>query len=325
MLACVAGAVRAPFGSAIGCKVICKKPFVKQGLAFGCGQCLPCRIKKKRIWTHRIMLEATQHGDNCFLTLTYNDEHLPADKSLNPKHVQDFLKRLRRRIEPRKIRYFAVGEYGETTHRPHYHIVLFGHPSCEQGVTNRHRDGSIRCCDSCRGLQSDWSIAGRNVGNIYLGGLEVASAAYVSGYVTKKLSDPRDERLEGRHPEFARMSLRPGIGADFMDEFASTLLEFNLQDQDDVPFALRHGNRTMPIGRYLQQRLRERVGKPKNASEKTLEKIRQDLRVLHETAYTNAPPGSKAFAFQQAIIEAAQGKIINMESRYKRERKKDIL
>lgn len=266
------------------------------------------------------MLEATQHGENCFLTLTYNDDNLPDDKSLNPKHVQDFLKRLRRRIEPKKIRYFAVGEYGETTHRPHYHLVLFGHPTCEKGVTDRTRTGAIRCCDVCNSLQSDWPM-----GNIYNGCLETASAAYVSGYVTKKLTDPRDERLEGRHPEFARMSLRPGIGADFMDEFASSLLEFNLHDLDDVPFALRHGTRTMPIGRYLQQRLRERVGKPKNAPEKTLKKIREELRNLQETAYANAPPGSKAFAFQQAIIDAAQGKIINMESRFKRERKKDIL
>lgn len=100
-----------------------------------------------------------------------------------------------------------------------------------------------------------------------LGTLEAASAGYVAGYVTKKLTAADDERLLGRHPEFSRMSLRPGIGADFMHDVASTIMQFNLEEatQGDVPSSLRHGSRTLPLGRYLRRKLRVLVGKEANA------------------------------------------------------------
>ena len=77
------------------------------------------------------MIEAGQHTDNAFVTLTYADDQLPDGNSLCPEDVTKFLKRLRKRIDPVKIRYFLCGEYGEgSTSRPHYHLILFGLPSC---------------------------------------------------------------------------------------------------------------------------------------------------------------------------------------------------
>lgn len=103
-----------------------------------------------------------------------------------------------------------------------------------------------------------------------LGTLEQLSANYIAGYVTKKMSmydDPRLLRADGSrlHPEFARMSLRPGIGATAMDEVASELMRFNFDtSQADVPSALRHGKKELPLGRYLRQQLRMKIGKDKN-------------------------------------------------------------
>ena len=101
--------------------MLCRKPYVGPAGAFPCGQCLPCRLNRRRTWTHRIMLEAMCHGDNAFVTLTYEDDNV---RSLVPKDPQDWLKRIRKAVEPLRLRYYLVGEYGDISERPHYHVAL---------------------------------------------------------------------------------------------------------------------------------------------------------------------------------------------------------
>lgn len=297
--------------------MICKNPYIAPGgKAFGCGQCIPCRINKRRTWTHRLILEAADHDENSFVTLTYNDEHIPTGGTLHPADLSRFLKRFRKQISPHKIRYFGVGEYGDETQRPHYHLAIFGYPHCHKGVTSPRRDGY--CCDICNRVLTDWGM-----GNIYSGQLTVESAAYIAGYVTKKLTNAGDERLDGRHPEFARMSLRPGIGAGASDEMADVLLKHRLDDAAHIPTRLAHGQSKLPIGRYLRDRLRERINVSKEDLQKFLDE-NQDPQVLalREAAFRNAPPGSKAFAYKQALIDHNQGSIIRAESRAKIHKKK---
>lgn len=94
-------------------------------LKISCGQCIGCRLERSRDWALRIVQEATLHAQNSFVTLTYADRHLPSHASLRKKHLQDFMKRLRFSTDA-KLRYYACGEYGTTSLRPHYHICLFG-------------------------------------------------------------------------------------------------------------------------------------------------------------------------------------------------------
>ena len=104
---------------------LCKKPF----RGFGCGQCLPCRIVKRRIWTHRIMLEAQMHEKCSFLTLTYDPENEPPGRTLDPDDVQLWMKRFRERLRSEYgifVRQYLIGEYGDETQRPHYHSAPFG-------------------------------------------------------------------------------------------------------------------------------------------------------------------------------------------------------
>ena len=89
-----------------------------------CGQCIGCRLERSRQWAVRCIHEASLHEDNCFITLTYDDAHLPTDLSLNVSHFQKFMKRLRKRFGE-GIRFFHCGEYGENFGRPHYHACLF--------------------------------------------------------------------------------------------------------------------------------------------------------------------------------------------------------
>lgn len=291
-----------------------------QGKAFGCGQCLPCRINRRRIWANRITLEATQYKDNCFLTLTYNDENLPEDNSLDPLALTLFVKRLRKWFDyhyGKKLRYYGVGEYGDQSQRPHYHLALFGFPTCERGRTVQRRNG--RCCKTCDAVSEVWGK-----GLVDLAPLEPGSANYVAGYVTKKLTKAGDPRLEGRHPEFARMSNRPGIGAGFMDEIASTLMELEV-DYDDVPDAIGMGKKKYPLGRYLKKRLRQRVGRDEKTPEKILEEISEKMRPLREIAEANAPRGHKSFYLKTLITEANAGKRQRLEGRYNRSKKRSSI
>lgn len=292
--------------------MLCKNPFIKgSGEAFGCGQCLPCRLNRRRIWTHRIILEASQYADNTFVTLTY--EEPPENNSVNPRDTQLFLKRLRTNIEPQKVRYFLVGEYGDETQRPHYHAALFGFPNCRNIQTIKRANRP--CCAICSLISRSWGL-----GHISLGTLEPHSAAYIAGYVTKKMTRPNDERLNGRHPEFARMSLRPGIGGDAVHEIASATLQY-INVDSDVPTALRHGRKLMPLGRYLTRRLRALTGRPLNAPPITLAKMEARVYHLRQTAKAiTQAPGMAQFrnqAFKSLLISETKGEIAQLEHRNK--------
>lgn len=224
------------------------------------------------------MLESLLHECSSFGTLSYDDTTLPknlaGDATLSSEDARNWIKRFRRAIEPAKVRYYLVGEYGDASWRPHYHVALFGYAGCEWGSTRAKE----KCCRQCDTVRSTWGN-----GHIHLGELNVQSAAYIAGYVTKKLTNRADGRLNGRNPEFARMSLKPGIGGDAMWDVASTILAFGLDEKGDVPAQLRHGPKLMPLGRYLRRRLRTYVGKDASAPQETLDEAKAELSPLWES------------------------------------------
>nr|QJB20591.1 MAG: replication initiator protein [Microvirus sp.] len=236
--------------------MLCKKPFH----SFGCGQCLPCRVKRRRIWTHRILLEALCYEENSFLTLTYKNQ--PEGGTLVPRDFQLWLKRFREALsedDRPTIRFFGVGEYGDKSGRPHYHAALFG--------AGR---------DVLPLVQKTWSKDGESLGHVMLGSLTLASAQYIAGYVTKKMTKPDDSRLNGRHPEFSRMS--QGIGRGMVPQIAKSLKGVNYvcRSISDVPTVLSHGPRTLPLGRYLRAKLVPHLGLPDKNSHSLLERHRYD-------------------------------------------------
>lgn len=296
--------------SVSGCSMLCRKPFVQGMRAYPCGQCMPCRFNRRRMWTHRIMLETQLHPDNAFVTLTYSDTLLPLTpegrSTLRAKDAQDWLKRLRKKIAPSRIRYYLVGEYGDETNRPHYHAAVFGLPACTAGQSQYNQRG-LKCCLRCELVRDTWGL-----GNIYVGNLGTESAQYICGYVTKKMNMRDDPRLDGRDPEFCRMSLRPGIGLNAMHDVASTLLQFNLDTtQADVPSALRHGSRTLPLGHYLKKNLRLMVGKDAKAPQATLDKISLEMRPLLKASQVDADNPS----LSSQIVKAGNQKVLNMSAR----------
>lgn len=254
--------------------MLCENPFGSVGMFFPCGRCLHCRINRQQIWRHRIMLEAEKHSNNAFVTLTYDDEHMPLGDTLVPADTQKFMKRLRKAL-PGKIRFYLVGEYGDQTWRPHYHVILFGYPACLYGQT-RARPGG--CCHWCDLIASKWKK-----GITHCGSVTEASAAYTCKYVLKRLTYADDPRLNGRHPEFSRMSNRPGIGASAMEDVARVIAQ-NKIAPEDVPSYLQRGRKHYPLGRYLQRRLRKELGRDEQTPEEVLAVWQDELRSLREAA-----------------------------------------
>lgn len=151
-----------------------------------CGKCTGCRLERSRQWAVRCMHEASLHEQNCFITLTYSDEHLPVDYSVHPRDVQLFLKRLRKQVYKqyaKTIKFYACGEYGETTLRPHYHLLIFGHdPSDKKHYDTTKRGDRLYISKS---LQQCWPF-----GLAIIGNLTYQSAAYTARYTMKKVSGP---------------------------------------------------------------------------------------------------------------------------------------
>lgn len=247
-----------------------------------------------------MILESLKHQGSCFVTLTYSDEFLPEGGTLVPKDAQAFLKRLRKAVAPIKIRFYLVGEYGDKTFRPHYHLAIFGLPDTAYQT-----------------IADAWSINGCPIGHVVVGTLTVESAGYIAGYVTKKMTKSDDPRLGGRHPEFARMSLRPGIGADAMDDVADVLYSKHgsreLAELGDVPGVLKHGGKSFPLGRYLKRKLREKMGIPEfGLSHPILQEQSAELSALFADKKVVSPLHKRAI-----LAQAFQAKTRSIEARYK--------
>lgn len=175
-----------------------------------CGQCIGCRLERSRQWAIRCMHEASLHEQNCFITLTIDDEHMPKDFSLNVELGQKFYKRLRKKCGP--FRYLHAGEYGETTGRPHYHACLFGLDFPDKKLWSMKRGHALYTSEI---LDSCWQQ-----GQALIGSLTFESAAYVARYVVKKVTGERaDAYYSGKKPEFNVMSRRPGIGAKWLEKW----------------------------------------------------------------------------------------------------------
>lgn len=157
----------------------------------------------------RIMHEASLYADNNFLTLTYRDEELPENDSLQLEHHQLFLKRLRKSIEPKKLRFYHCGEYGDTTQRPHYHTIIFNHDFGDKKYLKTTETGSKLYISTT--LDQLWTH-----GDCYIGNVTFESAAYCGRYVMKKLTGARKSEYGSRAPEYSTMSRRPGIGSPWL-------------------------------------------------------------------------------------------------------------
>lgn len=246
--------------------------------------------------------------------MTYDDNNLPKSGTLRKRDVQLFLKKLRK--AGFKVRYFAVGEYGDQTWRPHYHLAIFGFPMCDDpplAFQKRHKACS---CLPCRAVQAAWGL-----GFTDLRLLERESAQYIAGYVTKKLTQKKTkyekEVLGERDPEFATMSRRPGIGADAMAPVAEAIINSHAADlsewDGDVPHALAYGKQKVPLGRYLRTKLRRFYGFEDTAAPKDwLQKKSAEVHAMSEVYYASGEFERTGIHFAESQRQTRLQKVLNM-------------
>ncbi len=217
-----------------------------------CRDCIGCNLAEQRQWSVRCFHEALTHvhrtfdpvsrittevPNSCVITLTFNDEHLPADGRVNHKTFQLFMKRLRNhRIrylrDPTPVRYFMCAEYGGKTSRPHFHAIIYGHTFGDQyksisldQQTNTHSTE----LDELWHQKAPGQDIPTNIGRATVDNFSFAGACYVAGYVAKKSSLGPTGPIEtsvntatgelssvATAPEYRKMSTKPGLGHDYL-------------------------------------------------------------------------------------------------------------
>lgn len=195
-----------------------------------CGRCAGCRLEHSRQWALRCMHEKRMHTQSAFLTLTYDNKHLPEGDTLVKAHLQNFMKRLRNDFGP-GVRFFACGEYGEKTNRPHYHVLLLSHTFSDLRVQTTGPSYNLYTSNT---LQRLWTA-----GNSVIGDVTFESAAYVARYCMKKITGPKAaEHYGSRQPEFLVMSRRPGIGSTYLDRYQTEMFTHDNVIVNGVPCGL---------------------------------------------------------------------------------------
>lgn len=222
-------------------------PRADRAFEVACGQCMSCRIKRSREWAIRLMHERQLHDRSCFLTLTYDDDHLPEDGSLDVRDFQKFLKRVRRRGFD--VRYFHCGEYGPRTLRPHYHAAMFG-VDFRDGARHANSKSGEPSWES-PALDDLWPLGIHQVSD-----LTFDSACYVAKYITKKVTGLKAEQANSRvsletgevwsvKPPYTTMSLKPPIAGDWFKRFQSDVFPHD--------FVVAKGQKFPPPKFYTRQ------------------------------------------------------------------------
>ena len=287
-------------------------------LTIPCNKCTGCRTEHSRQWAMRLVhekkhQEEVEKNRTVFVTLTYNDDYLPQSGSLIKKDFQNFIKRLRNQLLDVKgwkppLRYYAAGEYGEKSSRPHYHAILY---NCPLDKLKTYKKKGHKPLNTSKILSKAWSEyvppkkgekepTFKSMGFTSWGEVTFNSAAYVANYVQKKINGKQKDQHYKRHydvnkngefimhskgkqtlqlqQEFALMSRKPGIASDWL-----TLHKNDVYPSD---FITMNGIKMKPPKSY--DRIYERTHKQEMEIIKELRQIG-----LEQSAHLRTPEALK--------------------------------
>jgi len=273
--------------------------FGKQGaqlddpIRLPCGRCVGCRLERSRQWATRCMHESQGYDDNSFLTLTFNDDHVPKDYSIRKADVQKYIKRLRKRVHPLKVRYYACGEYGDENYRPHYHILLFNYQYPDLEADDQNHQGDNLFISEL--AQRDWPF-----GNVMIGQLTFESAAYVARYIMKKINgeeadehykrvNPLTGEITNVEPEFTLQSRKPAIGHHWYQKYKHDLRKgFITIKGKEIPFpkyysGLLKGEEDPEIYEAVQERKRRSFDKDSEENQVHRLRIKEQIKEARTT------------------------------------------
>lgn len=234
-------------------------------IAVPCGKCLACLSNKRHDWAARLMQEYKVSDSAVFITLTYSERFLP-ENGVVKRHLQLYLKRLRK-VTPR-LRYYAVGEYGSTTLRPHYHAILFN-----------AQEKDIRDCWSLLDKKTGQKVP---IGIVHVGTCTEASVAYVLKYVVQS----KDPVPSGFNPPFSIMSRGYGLGLNYLTD---EMLAWHRAG--DRVYMIQHGEKHR-LPRYYKDKIWPKVEEWYNR-DGTVCRWNQERETLNQKALAEAEKREK--------------------------------
>lgn len=266
-----------------------------------CGQCQTCRINRRNKKTGRFQLESRMHEHSLFVTLTFDDAHLPttlyhhktgeviADHPggcVDIRTVQLFNKKLKSNVRRKQgrdmanaIRFFACGEYGDKNGRPHYHFVIWNLPyKYREHIFNAWTDPSTRepLCDPDR-LDIQVPRSAHDVGQ------------YISHYVMKNGTFDHNKLVDGRPPAFFTSS--QGIGSKALDglikAYKSPSATFSIERTGDIPRTFRLEGRDYPLDRYMQEKIIAALDIPVPIKKNRQDNFEKEMQALFARAEKN--------------------------------------
>lgn len=201
----------------------CASPIkIKDGYLVPCGKCFNCRRKYRHSWTIRLLHELIEHGGNAvFLTLSYDNEHLPPDKSVSVRDCQLFFKRLRKHYKYSKIKYFLCSEYGDKNLRPHYHLILYG-LSCPAKKSERIALSNFIS-------KKIWKN-----GYCFVGEVNRKTIVYTTKYLMKQFAVGSKHLDLGLKPTFSLKST--GLGLSYLLKHSESILD-NIKNDVPITFS----------------------------------------------------------------------------------------
>lgn len=236
-----------------------------------CGRCDGCKLSYSKQWANRCLMELESHDSAFFVTLTYNDQFVPISYytdengvayeslTLRKRDFQLFIKRLRQAFPDDRIRFFASGEYGDNTFRPHYHAILFGlhlddlveSGGSPEGFTYYYSPRFQRCWSQQVDLLGDRSKTApyQEMGYALVAPVTWETCAYVARYTMKKLRGNQRFFYQefSLEPPFSLMSLKPGIGAQYLKDHP------DIYDYSYINLITEKGGKKVPHPRYLDR------------------------------------------------------------------------
>lgn len=206
-----------------------------------CGSCLACRINHAKEWAVRCVLESLYHEESWFITLTYDDAHLPDHGLINREHIREFQKKIWR-VQP-GVRFFGCAEYGSKSARCHFHLIAFG-----LKLDDLSRVNSSGLLES-KLITKLWPY-----GFNYIGEVNYATCNYVAQYVNKKAFGDLKHNVPKENREYTFCSNRPGIGYQWCKDHLPKVLEY---DKVFGPFG---SSKSAALPRYFQKMAEELDG-----------------------------------------------------------------
>lgn len=200
---------------------------------FPCRKCIPCRANQASEKATRAWHESQMFEESIFLTLTYKD---PAPDRLIYRDFQLFMKRLRKTRPGTVISYLVTGEYGPTTKRPHWHILIFGYSPKNKVELRKNPNGDTLY--SSPEIEKLWPLGSHDFGEVTL-----MSANYVARYALKKLDHGKDQDHDF-HP-IHKTGSKHALGKTWIQKYWKQTFAHG--------YVLSPENKRLPIPRYYEE------------------------------------------------------------------------